>query len=320
MNFGTCCLNCQVDDNCDNGNTYGDRVCVYNSGSLWSNEISINGIGTFNFDGCINGYPFFYFEDSSSDKNYYLYYETSIDDNKNGWIISQGSIFETRGLAYCLNDDLSLCTYNNWYVGTWVIDYQEFEIDTSMGYDSNCDGIGDAVVITDDENNHPACSDSGDSGDNSDSDSGNGCVFWMIGMEIEDDDYENELCDDFYLNCVIESLYTTNSNVDGFNKMCTNEYKLYIYVNVSLNDMSEYTTYSSFINDFSQLIEECVDTSEGGVIASTGNVNGNIFQSQLVLCQDCQDFLTQEESGANRHGQLIAFSVLGLLFFWCMIF
>ena len=138
-------LDWKFSTNCTN--LYGDYICIYNDGSLWT-----DGIGIFEYSGCKDDYPYFYYnyEEGNYTMMYYLHYNSI-----KGWYVSEHTLMDTTGVALCSEDDVRDCTLEHWYLmDTSNTDAISYELDENMGYEENCEseisenGVGKDAMVT----------------------------------------------------------------------------------------------------------------------------------------------------------------------------
>ena len=138
-------LDWKFSTNCTN--SYGDWICIYNDGSLWT-----DGIGMFEYSGCKDDYPYFYYsyEEGNYTMMYYLHYNSI-----KGWYISEHTLMDTTGVALCSEDDVRNCTYSEWYLmDTSNTDAISYELNENMGYDEDCESeisensVGKNAMVT----------------------------------------------------------------------------------------------------------------------------------------------------------------------------
>ena len=254
---------------------------------------------------------FFYF----SNENCYLFrtmktgveieMDTSTDTNDNyndtgGWLITASSIQSTNGLAFCRENNLRDCTYNKWYVREDVEDYSQYNIEASMGYENVCD-----QDPSDDDNTHIVSVFDSDSCEDYEFD----CAWWQLSIDIEMEDYSNDhdnsvdLCDNLYIVCVTESLYSSYSSDVEIDHQCRSNYHVTIDGNVPFDSVDGNQVYYSFIESYSQIINQCVENE------NIDSVVGDIRKFKLHLCSDCSDFVSQESMAYRCTFQQFIFTV-----------
>ena len=295
------CLN-DNDDNDDNNssnyheNTYGDQVCIYNDGSLWK-----NGIATFWFNGySSNGYPYFYYHYNSGNSTtvYYLHYLDYIsgssihgDIYQRKWIISESSIDDIVGVAYCEKIDLNDCVYGHWKVLIFDSEFGDealYQVSESMGYDNNC---------------HDSTDDSSSSSSNSNyCDRENSCALWNSELLIQDSSGINILCSDSFVECITEFLIDDVSDVTANKKDCDNEYyQVFIDFQVSFsNENTGAQLYTQFKSNIVKYGQECADSND-----DANGINVQFVSSNVTLCNNCQSFLNQSKACAFNAKQII---------------
>ena len=271
---------CDHDNNNTNiSNPYGNNVCIYNDGSLWD-----SGIVTFKFLGYQDGYPYFHYHYVSGNKtiNYYLHYVYNEMFELNKWVISKNKASSIVG-AYCEQEDLKHCLYGTWNVEMTDGDSSYYDIDDSMGYDTNCGN-----------NDH----------DNNDNNNGEStkycdqqisCAKWLAELELGDDNQINSLCDDSFVLCLTESLENDVSSVKSSHDCIEGESRIILNFNVSFNDISGKATYNSFRSQYETIAKTCAQNNNSDV---TG-IDGQFISSNITLCNNCQSFLNENESGAQ---------------------
>ena len=280
-------------------NIYGDEVCIYNDGSLWS-----DGVVTFTYNGYFDGYPYFryHYKSANGTTVYYLHY---VEDSS-WWTIAANMIQDSLGVAYCKEHDLSNCLYGNWYVEHFdsdMFDEITYDIEDSMGYDANCG------------NNNGG---NGNSNNNY-CDQENSCAQWIAQLSIEDSNNAVRLCEDTFVQCVTLTLYDDDyvGNIDVSNE-CVDEntgYHIQINLNVSFSNVNGKSVYQTFMDSYQSVAQEC---SEKIVSDNDASIDAGFRSSNVTLCSNCQSFFGNDESGATRfsvwtkQNAIITFSIFAL--------
>ena len=235
----------------------------------------------------------------------------------NQWLISESSVTSMTGIAYCNENKLSSCVYNNWYVVTSDSDSDsdsgeiiDVSIDESMGYDKNCDTYTKSDEIY-------TC------------ESDNVCAYWMVEYSISATNSEiyssDDLCNvinDDVLSCVerafIDSdvLYANIAN-NNSNYCNDDEFEMKISLNISFANKNGLTNiYEKYSNNktddgYKTILSNQCDNND------FSSLTLNLLSTNLDVCHACNDYNENEnESGSSD----IKNCFLSFLSIWIVFF
>ena len=273
--------------NCSN--PYGDNICIYNDGSLWKSEYTKNGNGIVSFDFliCKDDNPAFMYKYTNDNTSitYILHYESF----ENKWLLSKNTISDLTGESFCIEEDLTKCTYNKWFVkqisNDTIVDYI---IDESMGYDPDCQ----FDTTNNDDNDDGYCG------------KWDACALWTAEYTISDSSSTTNICNDGYFHC-ISSLLNNDFSIATINKQCDSEYSIDVTFNVSFSGSGGYESYNLYVSEYESIFKFCDGNNT--------QLDINFIESSLLVCDGCNFGSNTQESCSPRLMWIVGVYVVAVM-------